>query len=151
MVSAKSIGNFQANVGLFSSNLTLIVSYITAIILIIIAIVFAIMAFIPTKPSNCDDLSLLKEAKNSACSISPDFNNNNPCKIATQQFNDEQTRCNTLTKPTWLLWFLLFIPLAIIIVLIARWWFNYVHTNKTAAEIGGTLFELQTVKDLFSN
>jgi len=73
------------------------------------------------------------------------------CNDARQDYNDEKKRCNTKVKQTWLLWFLLLIPLAVLIVIFSKWWDHYVHSNKTAAQIGGTIFELNTVKNFMRN
>lgn len=133
-ITTKSVGNFQANVGKLDADINVIVSYFVAGILIITAIVLAILAFIPIKPWDC--------TKDEQCSIFGE---------ESQECKEETKRCNTPTKHTWLLWFLFLIPLAILIVLGMKWWDNLVHTNKTAAEIGGTMFELQAAKDIFSN
>jgi len=73
------------------------------------------------------------------------------CNDTRQDYNDEKKRCNTKVKQTWLLWFLLLIPLAVLIVIFSKWWDHYVHSNKTAAQIGGTIFELNTVKNFMRN
>ena len=128
------IGDFQANVGIFSADMSVIVSYIIATLLIITAIVLAIIAFIPTKPDDCikDDICLT-EGQNS------------------QECKDETARCNK-KKPNYiLLLFLILIPIAIIIVLFSKWWDHYVKTNRTAAQVGGTMFEIDTARDLLRN
>ena len=109
----------------------LIVSYIIAGILILIAIVLAIFAFIPTKPRDCDKDDICKTY--SAQSID--------CK-------EETDRCNKKKPHYILLWFLILIPIGIIIILFSKWWKHYVHTNRTAAQVGGTLFEINTARDL---
>lgn len=48
------------------------------------------------------------------------------------------------------LWALILIPIAIAIVYFSKMWKNFVYKNKTAAQIGGTMFEYNTVKQLFS-
>ena len=147
-ITTKSIGNFQANVGIFSADIGAIISYITAGILIIIAIGLAIMAYIPMKPWNCEDLDNLKKIMETDCSNTqlPEI-----CSDSETNYNNEKKRCNTKVKQTWLLWFLLLIPLAVIIVIFSRWWKHYVNTNKTAAQVGGTLFELNTLKNFIRN
>ena len=126
---AKSIGNFQANVGKFSGDLSVMISYIFAGILIIIAIVMAVLSFIPMGPLDCH--------KDDVCSTFGE---------QSQECKDETTRCNKKTKHPILLLFLLLIPLGILIVFLSKWWNNLVHTNKTAAQVGGTMFELNTLK-----
>lgn len=153
-ITTKSVGDFQANVGIFDADINVIISYFIAGILIITAIVLAILAFIPMKPWNCDDLNAQKDNVDFLCSkqINPmPILDQEACNKAKQEYDNEKTRCNTNTKHTWLLWFLFLIPLAVLIVLGMKWWDNLVHTNKTAAQIGGTMFELQTAKDIFSN
>lgn len=158
-ITTKSVGDFQANVGIFDADINVIISYFIAGILIITAIVLAILAFIPMKPWNCGDLSAQKDNVDFLCSkqINPITGVPMPildpeaCHEAQQAYDNEKTRCNTNTKHTWLLWFLFLIPLAVLIVFGMKWWDNLVHKNRTAAQIGGTMFELQTAKDIFSN
>ena len=142
----KSICDFQANVGYFSADINLIITYITAGIMIIAAIVLAIMSFIPRKPFDCNDdtINALKQDKDIECSSS--FTSSD-CKSSEQDYNNEVKRCNTKVKQPQLLWFLLLIPFAILIVFLARYWNKLVHRNRAAAQIGGTMFELNTLKD----
>ena len=139
----KSIGNFQANVGKLSSNINVITSYIIAGLLILIAIGFAIYAFIPQRPVDCEDNSSLKDDINTYC--------NTTFKNECEHANSEYDRCQKKTKNLVFLWFLLLIPLGIIIVIIMKWWNHIVHTNKTAAQLQGTLSEVGMIKDIFSN
>ena len=141
----KSVGNFQANVGIFSADIGVIISYVTAGILIIVAIGLAITAFVPMKPWNCDDQQELNDNIKTFCGNGQDKS------IQCSDAKDENKRCNTKVKQTWLLWFLLLIPLAVLIVIFSKWWDHYVHTNKTAAQVGGTLFELNTLKNFMRN
>ena len=122
----KSIGDFQANVGYFSADINVIITYIMAGIMIIAAIVLAIISFIPMKPFDCNDDTI---------------------NASEQDYNNEVKRCNTKVKQPQLLWFLLLIPFAILIVFLARYWNKLVHRNRAAAQIGGTMFELNTLKD----
>ena len=147
-ITTKSVGNFQANVGIFSADIGVIISYVTAVILILIAIGLAIAAFVPMKPWDCTDLDDLKQTMKTECP-NPQFPK--VCKDAQTDYNNEKKRCNTKVKQTWLLWFLLLIPLAVLIVIFSRWWKHYVHTNRTAAQVGGTLFELNTLKNFIRN
>lgn len=151
-ITTKSVGNFQANVGKVSGDIGVIVSYITAGILILTAIGLAIAAMIPMKPWDCTKEHLNELVQNAKTSCKPTSSpitgpGSQACAEATQDYRDEQKRCGTKVKQTWLLWFLLLIPLAVIIVVISRWWNHFMHTNKTAAQIGGTMFELNTLKD----
>lgn len=94
------------------------------------------------KPWDCDDLKQLRQNEIVQC-IPPSVDSR-ICNDA----KDEIKRCNTKVKHTWLLLFLLLIPLAVLIVIFSKWWKHYVHTNRTAAQVGGTLFELNTLKIL---
>ena len=148
-ITTKSVGDFQANVGIFSADIGVIISYVTAGILILVAIGLAIAAFVPMKPWDCKDLDDLKQEMQTKC-LAPQI----PqviCNDAKTDYNHENKRCNTKVKQTWLLWFLLLIPFAVLMVIFSRWWKHYVHTNKTAAQVGGTLFELNTLKNFMRN
>lgn len=147
-ITTKSVGDFQANVGIFSADIGVIISYITAGILILIAIGLSITAFVPMKPWNCGDLDYLKQTMQHECHNQP-FHE--LCNDAKTDYYNEKKRCNTKVKQTWLLWFLLLIPLAVLMVIFSKWWDHYVHTNKTAAQVGGTLFELNTLKNFMQN
>lgn len=48
------------------------------------------------------------------------------------------------------LWGLFMIPIAILIIGIAYWWRKTVKKNKTAAQIGGTVAEIEFFKNLFN-
>ena len=148
-ITTKSVGDVQANVGIFSADIGVIISYVTAGILILVAIGLAITAFVPMKPGDCDDLDYLKQTMETKCTTPPV--DQKLCKDAQNDYTNENKRCNTKVKQTWLLWFLLLIPLAVLIVLFSKWWDHYVHTNRTAAQVGGTLFELNTLKNFMRN
>jgi hypothetical protein len=150
MVNTKAIGDFQANVGKISADISLISAYIIAGILIITSIILSVLAFVPMSPGDCDDshTEFLKRAMEMSCQ--PPMNSQSICKQAIDDYNNEKDRCNTKTKHYWLLFFLFLIPLAIGIILLARWWQNYTRVNKTAAQIGGTMAEAQFVKSIFN-
>ena len=148
-ITTKSVGDIQANVGTVSSDISLMVTYIFAGILILLAIGLAIASFVPMKPWDCEDLDDLRTQATIACNY-PQVPQPFLCKEAQDAYNKEQERCNTPVKQTWLLWFLFLIPLAVIIIFVSRWWNHLVHTNKTAAIIQGTGFELQTARNIFS-
>ena len=141
-ITTKSVGNFQANVGIFSADIGVIISYVTAGILIIVAIGLAIAAFVLMKPWNCDNQQELNDNIKTFCSNGQDKS------LTCSNAKDENKRCNTKVKQPQLLWFLLLIPGAILLVFIAKYWDKLVHRNKTAAQIGGTMFELNTLKNL---
>ena len=143
-ITTKSVGDFQANVGIFSADIGVIISYVTAGILILIAIGLAITALVPMKPWNCEDQQELNSDIKSNCG-------QDKSSIMCKNAIEENKRCNTKIKHLWLLWFLLLIPLAVLIVIFSKWWDHYVHSNKTAAQVGGTLFELNTLKNFMRN
>ncbi len=94
----------------------------------------AIFALVPIGPIDC--------TKTDTCNV---FGEDSAmCK-------NETKRCNQKNRHPWFLLFLLLIPLAILIIYMSKWWNNLVHHNRTAAQIGGTMFELQTAKDILSN
>jgi hypothetical protein len=127
------------------------VTYIFAGIIILIAIGLAIASFVPMKPWDCIDLDILKQNKNSSCEFAKkDDQFQQDCDKDTKNYNKELDRCNTPVRQTWLLWFLFLIPLAVIIIFVNRWWNHLVHTNKTAAIVQGTGFEIQTARNIFS-
>jgi len=133
-ITGKQVGDFQANVGKTSADIGVFVSYITAGILTLIAIGLAIAAFIPMKPFGCEDDPI-------ECQNDPH----------SSECTDEKQRCSKKTQQFWLLWFLFLIPIAVLIVFGSKWWDNFVHHNKTGAQIGGTMFELNTLKDFIKN
>lgn len=143
----KSIGDFQANVGIFSADINVIITYVIAVIMIIFSIVLAIISFIPMKPFDCNDnkINALKQEKEIDCS--PPIIES-VCKSSEQNYNNEVKRCNTKVKQPQLLWFLLLIPGAILLVFIAKYWDKLVYRNKTAAQLGGAMFELNTFNTL---
>ena len=133
-ITGKQVGNFQANVGTASADIGVYVSYITAGILTLIAVGLAITALIPMTPWDCSD-------NPPECQLPDD---DDACEKETE-------RCSKKLQNLWLLWFLLLIPLGILIVYGSKWWDKFVHHNKTAAQIGGTMFELNTLKDFIKN
>ena len=158
-ITTKSVGDFQANVGKTVGSVQVIVSYITAGILILTAIGLAIAAMIPMKPWNCtkDYLNELAQNENTVCTpqsppmppmppmppiIGP---KSSACKEAKQDYEDEQKRCSTKVKQTWLLWFLLLIPLAVIIVIISRVINHAIQTNTSFAQAFATLWEFSAL------
>ena len=136
----KSVGDFQANVGIFSSDVHLMITYILAGILIIIGVILSIVALIPLKPWDCQNLKRLEQEQEEACLPYTSGPEESPeCSFATNVLEEEGTRCNTKVRHYKLLWFLVLIPFAVITVLISRGWNHLVHTNRTAAQIGGAM------------
>lgn len=137
-ITGKQVGDFQANVGKASADIDVIVSYIIAGILILVAIGFAIVAFIPMKPDNCDD-----DYINDICHSA--FYNSDQTKKC---LDNENKRCSKKKPNHMFLLFLILIPIAVIIVILARVWDHAVHTNKTIAQIGGTMAEVGMARDI---
>ena len=49
------------------------------------------------------------------------------------------------------LWGLLLIPLGILIIWISYWWRQETRKNRTAAQVGGTIAEVEFFKSIFSS
>lgn len=136
-ITGKQVGDFQANVGKASADIDVIVSYIIAGILILVAIGFAIVAFIPMKPNNCDD-----DYIHDTCDYPFNTSNEQQC------IDKENKRCSKKKPNHMFLLFLILIPIAVIIVILARVWDHAVHTNRTIAQIGGTMAEVGMARDI---
>tara|TARA_B110000971_G_C19711188_1_gene364327 strand:- start:181 stop:546 length:366 start_codon:yes stop_codon:yes gene_type:complete len=120
MGTLKDIGNFQEGVGKVDADISVIGAWFIAVLIVIGAIVLAVMAFIPTKPADCLD-------------------------------DDKTERCQHKSKNSgFLVVSLLLLPLAYFVVWFAKWWKKEVYTNKTAAQIGGTMAEVNLVSQLFN-
>lgn len=130
-ITGKQVGDFQANVGKASADIDVIVSYIIAGILILVAIGFAIVAFIPMKPDDC--------ISDETCSV---------YGKPSSQCISEENRCNKKKPNHKFLLFLILIPIAVIIVILAKVWDHAVHTNKTIAQINGTMAEVGMARDI---
>ena len=114
-------GTFQANVGKVSADVNVVVAWIFGVLMIMAAIGMAIAAAIPMETIGCDK----------------DKDPNNPdCK---KQHHLE------------FLWGLILIPLAILIILSATWWRGVTRRNKTAAQVGGAVAEVEFVKQIFNS
>jgi hypothetical protein len=150
----REAGNVQKKVGYVADDMKVIVAYILAGILTIIAIGLAITALIPMKPWDCDNdvLQGKKDFMDSGiCDTQDIAYNKHMCEDATNDYNSEKQRCNTKVKHLWLLWFLLLIPLGILIVIFFKWYDNFAHHHKMFAIFDGTEFEVSTLKNIFSN
>ena len=147
--SFKDFINFQKKVGYAGDDMKVIVAYIFAGILTIIAISLAIVAFIPMKPWDCDNdiLQGKKDYMNSGICDTQDTlaYNKHMCQDARNDYNSEKKRCNTKVKNLRLLWFLLLIPLGILIVIFYKWYDNFIHHNKMFAVFDGTELEAQAL------
>ena len=117
----QNLGNFQAGMGRIGADANVMGAYIGATILILIAVGFGVMAFVPMTSGDCTTVS-----------------------------NDVLSQ-NTCEKKKYY-WFLLIslglVLLAIFTVWSAKWWKQEIAHNKTAQEVGGTLFEAQLVKNI---
>ena len=146
-ISGKDVGNFQAGVGKVDSQIGVVMSYVGATIFIILGIIMVIYAFIPTTPLDCDTVAETN-AVFLECTNNPNSTN---CKQAESSLKAKQVHCNVKKRNYWFLLGGLFIPFAVFIVWYAKWWNNFTHTNKTAAQIGGTMAEANMLSDIFNN
>lgn len=117
-------GDFQAEVGKVSSSIGLIFAYIFGGIAVLIAIGIAIWSFIPTK------------AEWETC-VGDDC----------EKHKDEEKK----RHPVMLLASLGLIIFAALIIGFSYWWNKLVHTNRTAAQIGGTAAEINWARSLMRN
>jgi len=146
--TAKKVGDFQAGVGKIGADVGVITATIFAVILIIVAIVMTIMALIPVKPWDCPDrVTSAQKRVNFMCTGK--FQQG--CSNARTDLMNTKKYCSTKSRRLILLLGLLFIPLALLMVWGAHWWKREVHHSKTAAEIGGSLFEYNALQGLFGN
>lgn len=147
-ITGKDIGDFQAGVGQVDSEIGVVMSYIAAVFFIILGIVMVIYALIPTKSMGCTTWEE-QEAKEHACTGLPGTSSSQICKDATKALKHKEAICNKKTRKYWFLLGILFIPLAIFIVWYAKWWNHFTHTNRTAAQIGGTMAEANIISNMF--
>jgi len=127
-----SIGNFQQQVGIFSGYWGLISSVIFAIILFGGGIA---MIYFGATPHSW-------------------FSSGSPCTEDGQCMDDEKCLDFTCqTKPEkstgLVIGGVIAIIIAPLLVWLAHWWLSYEKKNRAAAQIGGTLFELGVLSDLF--
>lgn len=143
--NTKDIGKFQSNVGKVGADISLITSVIIAVFLILVSIVLTILAFIPAKPSDCPDVvDSAKKQRDIDCSSI-----NEECDQAKETLSNAEKHCATKRSRYELLYGLLLIPIALLIVGLAYWWKQEVNTSKTAAQVGGALFEIGMLQDIF--
>ena len=146
--SGKQVGDFQAGVGKVGADVGVVTSTIFAVILIIVAIVMTIMALIPVKPWDCPDrVTSAQQSVNFMCSGK--FHNG--CSNARTDLTNAKRYCSTKSRRLILLLGLLLIPLALLMVWGSHWWRREVHHSKTAAEVGGSLFEFGMLQNLFGS
>ena len=147
--TTKDIGNFQAGAGKVGADVGVIGAIITAVIMVIIAIVMTVLALTPRKPSDCP--SREDEAKDQVNTLCMGNQSSEACTSAKQQLVDAQQHCSSKEKHLGLLFGLLLIPVAILIVWLSFWWKGEVNKNRTAAQIGGTMFEAGLLKNMLHN
>ena len=146
--TSKQIGNFQAGVGKVGAEIGVVISTIFAVILIIVAITMVIFALIPVKPWDCPDrVTSSQQQVEAMCTIHPV--NSDECTNQRTDLDNAKQYCSTKHKRLYLLFGLLLIPLALLMIWLSHWWRREVHHSKTAAQVGGTMFELGAFGDLF--
>lgn len=142
-ITGKDVGDFQAGVGQVGSQIGVIMSYVGATLLILVAIGMAIFALTPTPPMGCNTDA--ERAAMAACVVL-----GQSCKQAQEALADKQALCAKKTRKYWFLLGVLLIPLAVFIVWYAKWWNNFTHTNRTAAQVGGGIAEVNIVENMLN-
>ena len=136
-IKTKDIGNFQQNVGKASSDINVFSSMIFGGILIVIGIVLAIFAFIPYN----DDI-------NKSCGGDSD----NTCFTSGGYCDAKTKKCVIKRKRYYLIIPAVFLILiSILIIYGSKLWQKEVYKNKSLAEVGGTLEEVNLVENLFNH
>ena len=147
--TTKQVGDFQAGVGKAGADIGVVMSTIFAVILIIIAITMAVFALIPEKPWDCPDrVTSAQQQVEEMCTAQP-LLGVTECNNQRTDLANAKQYCSTKHKRLYLLFGLLLIPLALLMIWLSHWWRREVHHSKTAAQVGGTLFELGALQDLF--
>ena len=127
-----SIGNFQQQVGIFSGYWGLITSIIFAIILFAGGIA---MLYFGATPH-----SWFSSEFN--CSNEEDCMDDEKCINGTCQTKPEKSTGLVIGG-------VIAIIIAPLLVWLAHWWLSYEKKNRAAAQVGGTLFEVGIISDLF--
>lgn len=123
----QDFGKFQAGMGRIGADANVMGAYIGATVLILFAVGFGVMAFVPITSGDCTTWSSENKKENDVFS---------------------QSTCEKKNHYWFLLISLGLVLLAIFTVWIAKWWKKEISHNKTAQEVGGTLFEAQLVKNI---
>ena len=136
-ITTKEIGDFQQNVGKASSNYNLIGSIVFGAIFCIIGIALCIGAFVPYNEtiscSGKDSDASCKFNKDVVCSI-----DNKDCYVKKKRYY--------LIIPG-----IVMISISGLIIYLAYFWRKEVYSNRSLAEVGGTITEIDMAKNLFSN
>jgi hypothetical protein len=147
--TTKQVGDLQAGVGKVGADIGVVISTIFAVILIIIAITMVIFALIPVNPLDCPDrVTAAQQQVETMCSTPP-LLSVTQCTNKRTDLDNAKQYCSTKHKRLYLLFGLLLIPLALLMIWLSHWWRREVHHSKTAAQVGGTMFELGALQDLF--
>ena len=148
-ITGKQVGDFQAQVGRKDADINVAVAWGVGVVLLLTAVVMTIIALIPRKPIDCpDDVNDANDQVKILCDggILQD-----ECKDAKQDLAKAQKHCATKEKTLWLLWGLLLIPLAALIIFLARWWQRETRHSRSVAQLGGAVTEVGLARDLFRN
>lgn len=137
-ISAKDVGDTQQKVGEVGATVGVVMSTIIGVIMILFGIGLCIAAFIPLTMS---------EGTSKPCHDTSDCVGGDTC-------DHESGYCMKKAKKSkhyiLLVPGIIFILLAILIMWGSRWWSNYAHHNRTAAQIGGTALEFDMLSNLFN-
>lgn len=130
----KDVGDVQEGVGRASGTVGVGIAYFMAVIFGILAIGFLAAALIPI-------------SMDSGFTCGGKLGNNcpEPEKCINGQCQGPKKR-----HPWFLVGTLIFILFAVGIVLYAKWYNSFVHESRVNAQIGGTLTEIEMMKQLFS-
>jgi hypothetical protein len=129
-------GDFQAGVGRMEATIGVIVGTVMGSLMILFGIAAFITAFIPRS---------LDDGSGAACGGST------PCPLP-----DEQCQNNVCTGKKKRHYWLIAVGfgaalVGALMIWLPRVWNRYTKKSRTAAQVGGTLAELQGVHDIFSN
>lgn len=120
-MAKNSFWDFQANVGKTYASVGLVAAWIFGIFLVLVAIGVAVTAFIPMEMEVCD--------RDENCE------------------KDDRKK----THPWLLLVSLALVLFATLVIWLSTWWKGEVKRSKTAAQIAGTIAEINLAKNILGN
>ena len=148
-VTGKQVGDFQAQVGRKDADINVAVAWGVGVVLVLTAIVMTIVALIPRRPIDCPDK--VDEANDQVKILCKGSMLQDMCEGAKHDLAKAKQYCATKEKTLWLLWGLLLIPLAVLIIFVARWWQGETRHSRSVAQLGGTMTEVGLARDLLRN